>query len=250
MTEPQILRRSGNRRRRLSAPGPPTTSRKSGATVALLDAYGPANSRASSGGESRIIRMGYGADEIYTRWSLRALPRWKEIFAEAGRPELFQRTGVLWIAHAKYPYAMDTLTALQNHNVPHERLSLMGLRKHYPQIAFDDDAWGILEPESGVLMARRAVQTVVEQSQKIGVQYRAASALAPLGEGRVTSIMSSHGENISAGAFVYACGPWLAKLFPELLARASSSHARKLFFSACRKVKFNSARKPCPPGSI
>ena len=188
---------------------------KSGASVALLDAYGPANSRASSGGESRIIRMGYGADEIYTRWSLRALPRWKEIFAAAGRPELFQPTGVLWIAHDKYPYAMDTLTALQNHKVPHERLSLMGLRKHYPQIAFDDDAWGILEPESGVLMARRAVQTVVEQSQKIGVQYRAASALAPFGEGRVSSIMTTHGENISAGAFVYACGPWLGETLPR-----------------------------------
>lgn len=190
---------------------------KSGASVALLDAYGPANSRASSGGESRIIRMGYGSDEIYTRWSLRALPRWKEIFAQAGRPELFQPTGVLWIAHDRYPYAMDTLTALQNHGIPHERLSLMGLRKHYPQISFDDNAWGILEPESGVLMARRAVQTVVEEAQKLGVQYRASSALAPFGEGRVASIMTTHGENISAGAFVYACGPWLAKLFPDLL---------------------------------
>ena len=190
---------------------------KSGASVALLDAYGPANSRASSGGESRIIRMGYGADEIYTRWSLRALPRWKDIFAQAGRPELFQPTGVLWIAHDKFPYAMDTLAALQNHNIPHERLSLLGLRKHYPQISFDDNAWGILEPESGVLMARRAVQTVVEEAQKIGVQYRSASALAPLGEGRVTSLMTTHGENISAGAFVYACGPWLAKLFPDPL---------------------------------
>jgi sarcosine oxidase len=190
---------------------------KSGASVVLLDAYGPANSRASSGGESRIIRMGYGSDEIYTRWSLRALPRWKEIFAQAGRPELFQPTGVLWIAHDKYPYAMDTLTALQNHGIPHERLSLMGLRKHYPQISFDDNAWGILEPESGVLIARRAVQTVVEAAQKLGVAYRAASALAPFGAGRVTSIMTTHGENISAGAFVYACGPWLAKLFPDLL---------------------------------
>ena len=190
---------------------------KSGASVALLDAYGPANSRASSGGESRIIRMGYGADEIYTRWSLRALPRWKDIFAQAGRPELFQPTGVLWIAHDEFPYAMDTLAALQNHNIPHERLSLLGLRKHYPQISFDDNAWGILEPESGVLMARRAVQTVVEEAQKIGVQYRSASALAPLGEGRVTSLMTTHGENISAGAFVYACGPWLAKLFPDPL---------------------------------
>ncbi|MGC2293891.1 MAG: FAD-dependent oxidoreductase, partial [Candidatus Acidiferrales bacterium] len=41
---------------------------KSGAQVALFDAYGPANSRASSGGESRIIRMGYGSDDIYTHW--------------------------------------------------------------------------------------------------------------------------------------------------------------------------------------
>src|SRR6202451_4741350 len=103
--------------------------RQSGAHVALVDAYGPANSRGSSGGESRIIRMGYGADEIYTRWSLRALPRWKEIFAQAGRPELFQPTGVLWIAHDKYSYALDTLTALPNHSIPHQRLSLAGLRK-------------------------------------------------------------------------------------------------------------------------
>jgi sarcosine oxidase len=204
---------------------------KSGASVALLDVYGPANSRASSGGESRIIRMGYGADEIYTRWSLRALPRWKEIFAQAGRPELFQPTGVLWIAHDKYPYAMDTLTALQNHKVPHERLSLLGLRKHYPQISFDDNAWGILEPESGVLMARRAVQTVVEEAQKIGVQYRAASALAPFGSGRLTSLMTTHGETISAGAFVYACGPWLAKIFPDLLGpRIFVSRQEIIFF--------------------
>jgi sarcosine oxidase len=162
---------------------------------------------------------------------LRALPRWKEIFAQAGRPELFQPTGVLWIAHDKYPYAMDTLTALQDHNIPHERLSLLGLRKHYSQIAFDDNAWGILEPESGVLMARRAVQTVVEEAQKIGVQYRAASALAPLGEGRVASIMTTHGENISAGAFVYACGPWLAKLFPDLLGtRIFVSRQEIIFF--------------------
>jgi glycine/D-amino acid oxidase-like deaminating enzyme len=70
---------------------------KAGKKVALLDAYGPANARASSAGESRIIRMGYGPDELYTRWSMRSLVLWKEFFAQTGNP-LFHRTGVLWLA--------------------------------------------------------------------------------------------------------------------------------------------------------
>ncbi|MGD0131647.1 MAG: FAD-dependent oxidoreductase, partial [Bryobacteraceae bacterium] len=47
--------------------------RRTGRRVLLLDQYGPGNNRSSSGGESRIIRMNYGADEIYTRWSMRSL---------------------------------------------------------------------------------------------------------------------------------------------------------------------------------
>jgi monomeric sarcosine oxidase len=205
--------------------------RKSGASVLLLDAYGPANARASSGGESRIIRMGYGADEIYTRWSLRALPLWKSLFAEAGRPELFQQTGVLWIAHEKYQYALDTLAALQEHKIPHERLSLLGLRKHYPQITFDEDAWGIFEPESGVLLARRAVQTVVEQARKIGVEYRDAAVLAP-GDAtaKITSLKTTTGETVSANTFVFACGPWLGKIFPQVLGDRIFPSRQEIFF--------------------
>src|ERR1700726_347238 len=68
-----------------------------GKSVLLVDAYGPGNARASSAGESRIIRMGYGADEIYTRWSQRSLVQWKEFFGTARR-DLFHQTGVLWLA--------------------------------------------------------------------------------------------------------------------------------------------------------
>jgi sarcosine oxidase len=204
---------------------------KSGVSVLLLDAYGPGNARASSGGESRIIRMGYGADEIYTRWSLRALPLWKSLFAEAGRPELFLQTGVLWIAHEQYQYALDTLAALQEHKIPHERLSLLGLRKHYPQITFDEDAWGIFEPESGVLLARRAVQSVVEQARKIGVEYRGAAVLAP-GDAtaKITSLKTTTGETISANTFVFACGPWLGKIFPQVLGDRIFPSRQEIFF--------------------
>jgi glycine/D-amino acid oxidase-like deaminating enzyme len=86
---------------------------RAGLSVALIDAYGAANSRASSGDESRIIRMSYGADEIYTRWSHRSLAVWQEFFAGVGRPELFHRTGVLLMARESDPRIAATAQALE-----------------------------------------------------------------------------------------------------------------------------------------
>ena len=68
--------------------------REMGLSVTMIDQYGPGNSRATSGGESRQIRAGYGEREIYTRWVLQAFERWKAREAEWGRTLLFQ-TGQL-----------------------------------------------------------------------------------------------------------------------------------------------------------
>jgi glycine/D-amino acid oxidase-like deaminating enzyme len=174
--------------------------------------------------------MGYGADEIYTRWSLLALPLWQQLFARAGKPELFQRTGVLWIAHEKYQYALDTLATLQKLQISFDKLSVADLRQRYPQISFDDDAWGILEPDSGVLMARRAVAEVVAQAQKAGVDFRSDQLIAPEGRGRITSLKTSGGEEFSAGSFVFSCGPWLPKLFPDVLADRMFISRQEIFF--------------------
>ena len=210
--------------------------RKAGATVLLVDAYGPAHARSSSGGESRIIRMGYGPDEIYCRWSLRALPLWQELFAEAGRPELFQRTAVLWIADesARESYARDTIETLTHLRVPFEKLSNADLRDRYPQIAIDQTSYGILEPSSGVLMARRAVQCVVDQAQKIGVTYQIAAAQPPEPasalRGKLHELATTAAEKISAANFIFACGPWLPKLFSYLLANRIFTSRQEIFF--------------------
>ena len=205
--------------------------RKSGAKVLLLDEYGPANARASSGGESRIIRMGYGADEIYTRWSLHALPLWQKLLAEAGQPGLFQPTGVLWIARDQDPYSLASVATMQQAGAKFEKLALDDLRRRFPQIFFEDGAWGIFEPNSGVLMARRAVQAVVEQAQKLGVTYVRGAALSPAGRGNLPAIKTASGETIAAHSFVFACGPWLPKVFPDLLgSRIFPSRQEVLFF--------------------
>src|SRR5262244_2652851 len=80
--------------------------------VLLVDAYGPGNARASSAGETRIIRMGYGNDEIYTRWAQNSLTQWREFFRSIERPEYFIPTGVLWLAGRHDPRVSDTTDTL------------------------------------------------------------------------------------------------------------------------------------------
>src|SRR5215472_2298891 len=85
---------------------------KRGKRVALIEAYGPGHSRASSGGETRIIRMGYGADELYTWWAQRSLVQWKE-FSAATRLTLFHETGVLWMAGKNDTRLQETAATLK-----------------------------------------------------------------------------------------------------------------------------------------
>jgi sarcosine oxidase len=203
--------------------------RRSGRSVVLLDAYGPGNSRASSGGESRIIRMGYGAAAIYTRWSLRALDLWREFCERSGR-RLFHQTGVLWLARDNDPYVTPTESVLQETGARFERLARTELDRRFPQFHFGGVTWGLYEPESGVLMARRAVQAVVEEAVREGVTYYCEAVAPPRGQGRLDAIITAGGEPIRAGQFVFACGPWLAKLFPEHLAGVIHPTRQEVFF--------------------
>jgi sarcosine oxidase len=188
-----------------------------GKRVLLLDAYGPGHSRSSSGDESRIIRMGYGADEIYTRWAHRSLAQWKELFASTRNEVLFRKTGVLWLAEGGNAQLHMTKDVLKRNEVVFDALDRGALIRRYSQINFDGIASGIYEPESGVLMARRAVATVVAEAMRMGVEFQLAAIAAPDGNGRLESVASSSGEQFAAEEFVFACGAWLAKLFPECL---------------------------------
>ena len=135
---------------------------QSGASVALLDAYGPANSRASSSGETRVIRMGYGPDELYTRWAMRSLPMWRDFAARTGR-EIFRQTGVLWLSNDADAYLKSLCSVLAKAGVEREELTAKEIALHWPQLRFHDVTWGVLEPQSGLLLAREAVQTLVKE---------------------------------------------------------------------------------------
>jgi glycine/D-amino acid oxidase-like deaminating enzyme len=210
---------------------------RAGASVVLIDAYGPANSRASSGGESRIFRLGYGPDEIYTQSALRSFALWRELFdrlgsqtSGSGVESLFYPTGVLWLAHETDQYCEATLNSLKHVEAKFERLERDELQRRYPQLEFGPVSWGILEPESGALMARRAVQSLCNRAREDGVTYLEQAIVPPSSPGRLDSLTTSSGLKISASKFVFACGPWLPKLFPSLLADRFHITRQEVFF--------------------
>ena len=174
-----------------------------GRRVVLFDQYGPANSRASSGGETRIIRMGYGAKEIYTRWSWQALKLYKDFYA-ANDPTLIQTTGLLWLCQPGDPYARDTLATFANCAIPHAVLDSAAITRGFPQIQITPETWAIWEPDAAALLARRGVQTVVRETIKLGLEFRQEKL---------------QNQNLQADTYIDACGPWLPKLFPDLLSK-------------------------------
>jgi sarcosine oxidase len=202
---------------------------RAGRRVALVDAYGPGNSRASSGGETRVIRMGYGADEWYTRWSQRSLTLWKDLSASTGQP-LFRATGVLWMARTEDPLTTSTLATLSRLGIPHERLPRATLSERWPQIDFGPVTWAVYEPGSGVLMARRAVQAVAAEAVRSGAVEIVGLVSPPSGSGLLTAVALREGTRLPADAFVFACGPWLPKVFPDLLAERIFPTRQEVFY--------------------
>jgi sarcosine oxidase len=216
-----------------------------GHQVVLLDQYGAASSRASSGGESRIIRCAYGPDEIYTQMARRSLTLWSNLFNQTGRA-LFHRTGVLWMSKRANRYAAQSRETLRKAEVPFRDLSPGDLARLYPQIRTDSETVAILEPESGALMARQAVELLLEIFIARGGTYRLASVRTPPGQGRLEHITTSDEASIAAEAFVFACGPWLGKIFPDVLQQRIFPTRQEVFFFGipAGDIRFEPPRMP------
>ncbi|MEE2635764.1 MAG: FAD-dependent oxidoreductase [Acidobacteriota bacterium] len=202
--------------------------RRTGRSVVLVDAFGTGNSRSSSSGASRVIRTGYGGQILYSRWAQRSAHAWHELLRD-WRPNLFIRTGVLWMARQDDTTLAKTADTLGLLHTPYERLDRDTLEQRFPQFTFGPITHGLLEPGAGVINARRAVQTVVRQAVKQSVDYRIASVSPPHGTTRVDTLTTTDGD-IVAGSYVFACGAWLPTLFPTLLGNRIHPTRQEVFF--------------------
>ena len=218
-----------------------------GARVTLMDAWGPGNSRASSGGETRIMRGTYGPDQPYTETAARALRLWEK-YERRWKRRFLHRTGVLWMASDRDDsFERGSLGVLREAGIKFEELSNAQMKRRWPQVNFAEVRWGIFEPECGYLEARTSCQAVVEAFVEGGGEYRQVAVLAEgLEAGGMRELELSDGSRVKADVCVFACGPWLGKMFPEILGGVIRATKQDIFFfgTPAGDSRFSDARLP------
>jgi glycine/D-amino acid oxidase-like deaminating enzyme len=174
--------------------------------------------------------MGYGADEVYTRFSKHSLDLWKAFFQRTGQEHLFLQTGMLWLSRSNNPQIAKTADVLTRVGINFENLSRAELEKRFPQFHLGSVGSALFEPKSGALLARRAVQAVVADFVRSGGHFLPEPVNTPTGSGALKSVETRMRNKVSAGSFVFACGPWLPKVFPELLGKRIFPTRQEVFF--------------------
>lgn len=204
--------------------------REMGHDVTLVDAYGPGNSRATSGDETRQIRCGYGDRLLYARSALRAMTAWKEREQQFG-VALLNPTGRLQLAPDWTPSLKATQATLTTLGVPFEAMTDGDMRTRFPQMNPDGMGVGLLEPGAMVIRAKQAMLAVSQAFVRAGGTLRIARVQPGAVEGgRLVDLRVHDGSRLGAEAFVFACGPWLPKLFPDLLRARIQVPGRDVFY--------------------
>ncbi len=202
-----------------------------GHKVTLVDAWGPAHARASSGGESRMTRAGYGKDAIYSKMAFDSLKEWKALSAASGLP-IFLPHGVLFFTASPDDYFRQSIAVNRGLGLPIEELNRPQMQQRFPMMDFSGVEFGMFEPGFGALMARRAVQTLVRRYMQAGGEFRLGQAHLPQQQAPLKAIRLAGGSRLDADAFVIATGPWLGKMFPELLGPRITPTRQEVFFFA------------------
>lgn len=204
--------------------------RRLGAHVELIDSWGPGNARSSSGGESRVIRAIYGQDRPYVEMVKRAYTLWEELDASTD-DRLYVETGALWMHRGDDAYVRSSLPILEELGFIVDKLSVADATRRYPQIDFSGIRSVWLERRAGALSARRACMTVRDAFVKAGGTYRTAYVEPDaIANGALPALRIDGGARIEADAYVFACGPWLGRLFPDVLGEAIHPSRQEVFY--------------------
>ena len=200
--------------------------RQRGASVVLIDQFGPGNSRATSGDETRGVRTSYGDrghGRLWMRWARQATDRWTQ-FDEEHRDhiggQLFFTTGDIICREEEELYTRRTLEWWSGERIAHEVVPVDEARNRWPVVDFTGITVVLYEPHAGVVRARRACEAVGFVLTRLGGQVRIGHVTPAERDGRrLGAVAFPNGDRIVAETFCFALGPWMPKQFPGVFGK-------------------------------
>ncbi|MDE0512964.1 MAG: FAD-dependent oxidoreductase [Gammaproteobacteria bacterium] len=210
---------------------------RQGARVTLVDPWGPGNPRSSSGGQTRNLTGAYGTPEVYLEWARRSMRLWQEHQQQWQLP-LYDPIGALWMVREDLTIG-DTATDrtadytrwMDEDVEGGEKLTPDEAHARFPQINMDGIRTTLYEKEAGILFARRACYAVIDGFLAEGGVYRQSGVVSTLiKDGEMQEVSLSDGSRIKADRYVFACGPWLGKLFPDAVGRHLTVTRQEIYY--------------------
>lgn len=192
-----------------------------GSLVELLDPGPLPRPEAASTDISKIVRMDYGADDLYTELMERAFPIWREWNETWGEP-LYHQDGFLVLADGPMQpggFERDSLTTLTARGHAVTRLDAARLASRFP--AWDGARYpdGYFNPVAGWVESGRVLAALLDDARSLGVNVRQGEAVSTLMEdgSRVKGVVTAAGARLGADVVLVAAGAWTPILIPELL---------------------------------
>lgn len=208
---------------------------KAGYQVMLVDQYGPGNERSGSGGKTRIIRLAYGGDPDYTRMTHRSFELWQE-YEKLWNDKLYHETGALWMFGDVDPlYATKSKPLMEILGYPLDEVELAEVKTKFPQINLAGITKTYWESKCGYLEAARSCKVVAREFQKLGGEFLQTKIVGVTGKGSIDCLVTESGEELVADHYVFACGPWVTKLFPELKPFVFASRQEVYYYKSPEK---------------
>jgi glycine/D-amino acid oxidase-like deaminating enzyme len=201
-----------------------------GYRVTLVDAWGAGHARASSGGETRVIRAVYGGEPVYIRMARRALDLWREE-EQRWRQKIFHEVGALWMFAGDDGFARRSVGPMRDVGLTLEEWTPAQAARAFPQMSFTDVRSVFFERRAGYLLARRACELVRETFIAEGGEYCMAQARpGDIHAGRLAGVPLSDGRTLQGDHYIFACGPWMGRVFPDVIGRRIVATRQDVFF--------------------
>ena len=206
---------------------------RKGYQVTLIDQFGPGNNQSSSGGETRITRAFYGNQQIYFDLTLRAIQLWKENEPLMGQKILHQNGLLVFVSQTRNESVEAAIPMYKKAGLVFEKVSAFDAAKRWPQVITSDLDHVMFDPVAGYLLARKGCNAVCDLFVKEGGKFIQQQVKQPwIESGKCNAVTLYDGTTLEADDFVFACGPWLIRLFPEITSKLRVTRQPVFFFAS------------------